>query len=315
MSRRGARHTTEGIRVRELPDCDTEGVRVRVTSAGICGTDLWLLSQGPLPFVLGHEFAGILDNGTPVAVYPLTHCNRCDQCQRGTYNRCRNLFEASLGIGADGGMCNELVVPEQSLTRLPSEVSPHDGLLVEPLAVAAHALRRLNLQSGQRVGVVGAGSLGLLVAALAADAGCEVGLVARHPHQYAAAEQLGVVTAVSGEYDVVVDAAGATSGLAHCQQLVAPGGVLLLLGVYDPEGVNFPAFPLLMKEVTIVTSTAYCCGGTHDDFATAAAFLARHPEIAEAVITHRFGLDDAPRAFATAADRAQGSIKVVVEPV
>jgi 2-desacetyl-2-hydroxyethyl bacteriochlorophyllide A dehydrogenase len=314
MSRRGVRNTADGIQVVDLPDDDSEGVRVRVASAGICATDLWLISQGPLPFVLGHEFAGVLDDGTPVAVYPLTACNDCDQCAQGAANRCRRMFEASLGFGADGGMCEELIVPESALTRVPDGLSPRDGVLVEPLAVATHALTRVDLQGGQRVAVVGAGSLGLLVAAVAADAGCEVAIVARHRHQEAASERLGVSRNVAGEYDVVVDAAGSESGLARCQELIAPGGTLLMLGVYSPAGVTFPAFPLLIKEAKIVTSTAYCYTSAQNDFQAAAAFLGRHPEVAQAVITHRFGLEDASSAFATAADRTHGAIKVVIDP-
>ena len=316
MSRRGVFNTDDGIAVRSMPDADSgEGVRLRVTSVGICTTDFWVLAQGPSPFAIGHEFAGHLDDGTLAAVYPLARCGQCDQCAKGAYNRCRRVFELSMGLGTDGGMCTELFVPEDSVTPLPDGVDPRDGLLVEPFAVGIHAIDRVDLQPGQRVAVIGAGALGLMVAAAVRAAGCETTIAARHPHQVAAAERLGLgLGELRGEYDVVVDAAGNEAALAQAVELLAPGGTLLLLSMYPPTGVSFPALPLLMKEANVVTSTAYCCNNSKDDFAASAEFLAKTPEVAEAVISHRFPLNEAPAAFATAQDRAGGAIKVVVHP-
>jgi 2-desacetyl-2-hydroxyethyl bacteriochlorophyllide A dehydrogenase len=316
LSRRGTFNTEDGIAVRPMPDADpTAGVRVRVTSVGICSTDFWVLAQGPSPFVIGHEFGGYLDDGTLAAVYPLARCGECDQCSAGAYNRCRRVFELSMGLGTDGGMCDELFVPEDAITRLPDGVAPRDALLVEPFAVAVHALERVDLQPGQRVAVIGAGSLGLIVAAATKAAGCDTSISARHLHQVTAAEKLELgLGELSGEYDVVVDAAGSEAALTQAVELLAPGGTLLILGMYPPAGINFPALPLLMKEANVVTSTAYCCNNRKDDFAASAEFLASTPALAEALISHRFPLEEAPAAFDAARDRASGAIKVVVHP-
>jgi 2-desacetyl-2-hydroxyethyl bacteriochlorophyllide A dehydrogenase len=318
VSRRGALNTEDGIAVMELPDAEPgEGkdVRLRVTSVGICTTDFWVLERGPSPFVIGHEFAGYLDDGTLAAVYPLARCGECDQCAKGAFNRCRRIFEFSMGLGADGGMCTELFVPKDSLTPLPAGVDPGNGLLVEPFAVAVHALDRVDLQSGQRVAVIGAGPMGLMVAASTRAAGCDTTIAARHPHQVKAAEQLDLgLDELNGEYDVVVDAAGSEGALQQAAELLAPGGTLLILAMYPATGINFPALPLLMKEANVVTSTAYCCNNDKDDFAASADFLARNPQLAEALITHRLPLDDAAAAFDAARDRASGAIKVVVHP-
>jgi threonine dehydrogenase-like Zn-dependent dehydrogenase len=113
---------------------------------------------------------------------------------------------------------------------------------------------------------------------------------------------------------VVVDAAGTESALNRAAELLAPGATLLLLGIYPPGGIMFPALPLMMKEARVITSTAYCFNSHRNDFAGAAAFLAGNPDVVEAIVTHRYPLADAPAAFDAARDRAGGTIKVVVHP-
>ena len=147
----------------------------------------------------------------------------------------------------------------------------------------------------------------------AARLGCTVALEARHPHQVVAGERLGATGPASGTYDLVVEAAGTQGALDRAFELVAPGGqVLMLSTAWDP--VTLPGFAAGMKEVTCRWSSM--TGHHHGvrDLDHSAALLARRPEIADALVTHRFPLADAAEAFRVAADRAAGSIKVVIEP-
>jgi threonine dehydrogenase-like Zn-dependent dehydrogenase len=146
----------------------------------------------------------------------------------------------------------------------------------------------------------------------ALGAGADVDLLARHPAQVEAGHRLGA-GAPQGEYDLVVDAAGSGSALASAVELARPGGAVLLLAVYFGE-VPLLGVPLLSKELTVLSAMAYAHHGGGSDFATAIELLAAHPEIADTLITKRFPLDDAAEAFHAAADRASGSIKVVLEP-
>ena len=143
--------------------------------------------------------------------------------------------------------------------------------------------------------------------------GADTGLAARHPHQREAGERLGAAVVDAGEYDVVVEAAGTEAALAQAAELCRPGGLVLFLSTHWGP-VPIPGFPALMKELAFRWSYTY---GTHPggrDVDDAAALLARTPTIASTLVTHRFPLDEAPRAFAVAADRAAGAIKVVLEP-
>ena len=111
----------------------------------------------------------------------------------------------------------------------------------------------------------------------------------------------------------MVEAAGTASGLERAVELCRREGTLLLLGVYW-DGMVMPGFAVLERQLTMVASVIYGRNAAGRDFDAAAALLAATPELAPALITHRFPLDEAPSAFEAAADRAAGAIKVVIEP-
>lgn len=301
------------VELREVPEPSGEGVRVHVRSIGICGSDLHMLEmKSPLNCVVGHEVAGVLDDGTPVTVEPAMPCGECPICRAGDYNLCPVGAGKSLGVGRDGGMADELRVPERCLVYLPSNVDVRDACVVEPLAVAMHGLRRAGLEAGQRVAVIGGGAIGLCAVAAAKSCNATVGLSARYDHQMAAGKSLGAVE-VEGQYDIVVDCAGTEKAVNRAVKLCKPKGNILILGTHW-SGLMLQQIPAMMKEITITSSFMYASNGSVRDFDVAAMLLSRHPEIAKALITHRFPLADVKQAFAVARNRKAGAIKVVLEP-
>ena len=309
---RAVRNTEQGIQVVDAPEPDGDGTRVTIRAATICGSDLHMLKFGPSPVTFGHEFAGVLDDGTPVAVDPTFACGTCDQCTSGAEHRCRIGSGGVLGIAIDGGLADAVNVQSRALVPLPDGLRVQDACLVEPLGVAVHGIRQAGLTGGERVAVVGAGAIGLAAVAAARAHTDDVGLVARHDAQRSAGERLGA-RASSGEYDVVVEAAGTESALEQAAELCRPGGTIVFVSTHW-EPVAIPGIPALMKELRFRWSYCY---GTHDgrrDLDDSAALLASNPEIIATLVTHRFPLDDAPEAFRVAADRAHGAIKVVLEP-
>jgi len=311
---RAVRACGKSVEVVELPAPEGDGVRVRVASAGICGSDLHMLAGGFLgEVVLGHEIAGVTDGGTPVAVEPLSPCGACAPCRRGDYNLCEHGPRIIHGVGRDGGMADELRVPARALVRLPAGVALGDACLVEPLAVVLHGLRRARLVGGERVAVVGGGAIGLCAVAAAGAAGAEVALEARHDAQRAAGERLGARAQPAGSFDLVVEAAGTESSFAKAAELARPGGRVALVGSFWTP-VRFPGIGLCMKEVDVIPASLYGRAGAMRDIDAAAALLAATPELPRTVITHRFPLEAAAEAFATAAARQSGALKVVLEP-
>jgi len=282
-----------------------------VCSASICGSDLTLLGWN-LPVTLGHEIAGTLD-GVGYCVEPTVRCGDCDQCRVGATQRCRGRApHGIIGVAFDGGLADRVAVPPECLVPLPAGLPVADGCLVEPLAVSWHALRKAGATPGQRVLIVGGGSIGLMAVAAAAAMGLEVDLEARHDHQRAAGERLGA-GAPNGQYDVTVESAGTDSALADCVRRTTPGGSIALVGM-AAEDRRLPSIPFVMNELSLFGCNCYDTNIYGHEFAQAAAVLAAEPEIAATVITHRFPLEAAAEAFRVAADRASGAIKVVLTP-
>jgi len=288
-----------------------QGELLTMKASGICGSDMEYLHYGTSK-ILGHELVGFRADGTAVAVEGLYGCGQCEPCLEGRFNLCRDAISNALGSGLDGGMVEQFRAPSARLVELPAGLAPEDGALVEPAAGSWHGVRMGGGAAGKRVAVVGGGSFGLLAAAAAQAQGAEqVDMEVRHPHQHEVRERLGAGE-TDGKYDLVIEAAGSPSALQRCIKLVRFGGTIVVLG-FHPGNIELPFWPLLTKEVTLIPTIGYCEHEGGRDMQQAAEMLAGRPEIAEAVITHRFPLEDAPEAFRVANDRAKGAIKVVVE--
>jgi L-iditol 2-dehydrogenase len=302
------------VHVVDVPAPQGEGVVVNVRSSGICGSDLHMLNMGfELPVTLGHEVAGTLSDGRAVALEPIAPCGHCDMCVQGDYSLCRLGAGMIHGVGLEGGMAEQILVPERAIVPLPNNVSASDACLVEPLAVAVHGIAMLDITPSTRVAIIGAGAVGLAAAAVLTPVVSSVAIAARHDAQKEAGERLGASLDPSGEYDVVVECAGTSESLAQAARLCKPGATILLLATYW-DGVALPAFEVGMKSLKIFASSLYGRQGLVRDVEVAAQLMARRPELADILITHRLPLDAATEAFAIAADRKAGAIKVVLEP-
>ena len=311
---RAVRYENGAVRLIDAEAPRGEGVRVRVTSCGICGSDLAMLDAGfPLAGIPGHEIAGTLADGTPVAIEPVAPCGVCEFCRTGDYQVCRAGVEVIYGVGRNGGMASEILVPERCLVALPRGLDPRHASLVEPLAVAVHGLRRAGIRGGEHVAVIGGGAIGLCAVAAAIAAGCQVFLAARHERQREAGARLGAKPLASGEAEITIDCAGTSDSLAQCAEVLRPNGRLLLLAAaWGP--LALPGFTFVAKELALTVASMYGRSAQGRDVDAAAALLAARPELGELLITHRFPLEAAAEAFRTARDRAAGAIKVVLEP-
>ncbi len=325
---------------RPRPDPGPHEVRLRVEACGICGSDLHLFQNGLYApgLVPGHEFAGSVDAlgpevegisvGQRMAVEPFRSCGRCDCCRRGRDPLCR--AARVLGLNDPGGLAEFVIVPARRLFRVPPDLDASLAALAEPMAVAVHALRRGGLAPGQRVLVLGAGSIGLLtlVAARTLGAG-EVWLTARHPHQAELAHALGAhqvlgedaaapaaLSGLGGEvpFDLVVESVGGqATTLEAAGAAVRPGGVVSVVGLFLGR-VEIDSLPLLLKEATLAWSYCYARGEGDADFAAAVRILDGERAGLDALVTHRVPLDQVARAYVTAAERRAGALKVSVLP-
>jgi len=308
---RAVRNSGGAVQVVDIDEPDGAGVLIHVSAVGICASDLKYLQMGSEQ-VAGHELSGTVADGTAVAVEAIFGCSSCPQCERGSYNLCER-GPTALGLTDAGGMCEWFLAPQHALTPLPRGLLASDASLVEPAAVAWHACRVGGVTPETRVAVVGAGAIGVLaVAAAQAMGAAEVTLAARHPHQHGARERLGVMEPTS-DHDVVIDCSGSEAGLFRSVELARSEGTVVHLGAQE-DSTTFPLLETFLREIVVKASLGYSTHDGHREFELAAQMLAGRPELADVLITHRFGLEDAEQAFATARDRSSGAFRVVVEP-
>jgi threonine dehydrogenase-like Zn-dependent dehydrogenase len=271
-----------------------------------------MVSFGPSPVTLGHEFCGRLDDGTPVAVLPAVRCGRCPRCQAGQPQQCTAVLDAMYGTTLDGGLADQVWIDPTCAVPLPPTLDLDVACLVEPLAVALHGANRAGVVAGARVLVIGGGPIGLCAVAVATMLGASVDGRANRPERRAAAERLGAGGSVGTDYDVVVDAAGTQTSLDEATRRVRPGGTIgVLASFWEPVAIGMS---LLMKEVSLVPGFTYGHHHGVSEFDEAVRMLDAMPELPRTVITHRFPLGEAAEAFRIASDPRSGAIKVVIEP-
>lgn len=315
-----------------MPEPGSGWVRVRVAAAGICGSDLHAyrakFSREGVP---GHEIGGTIDAagdgvtlaaGTPVAIEPVAGCGRCRHCTSRNPWHCRE--RQFFGGVPHGGMAEYVAVPADCAHPLPAGVDAATGALAEPVAVAVRGIHQGGVGPGSRVVILGAGTVGLVTIAVARAAGAEVAITARHGVQQGMARRLGATVFANADeaarelrgvdIDCVIETVGGhATTIAEAVRLASPGARIVLLGVFEGQP-GLPALALTLKEVELVGSICYGWHEGRREFAQAVTLLGQHRDALEQLVTHRFPLDRAAEAFATAADKATGSIKVHLVP-
>jgi (R,R)-butanediol dehydrogenase / meso-butanediol dehydrogenase / diacetyl reductase len=243
-----------------VPTLGPGQVLIRVAFAGMCGTDVHIY-EGLHPrarpgVILGHEISGevvAVENrelpipvGTHVVVEPLLACGRCVACREGNYHLCRE--HGLLGIDANGGFAEFVAVSSERIHPVPAGVDLTEAALVEPLAVAIHAVRRGSVAVGDHVLVFGAGPIGLLTALAARSAGAALVVVSEVvPFRLSLARKLGflvvdaaregaaeVIRDLTGGLgaDVVFDAAAAPATATQWVPVTKPSGTIVALGIF-----------------------------------------------------------------------------------
>ncbi len=306
-------------------------VLLRVTSVGLCGSDLHWYEEGAIgdarlaaPLVLGHEFSAVIASGPRsgerVAVDPADPCGACDPCLRGRSNLCVAMRFAGHGT-TDGALRALMTWPERLCHQLPDRLDSDAATLLEPLGVALHALELAQVGVGGRAGVYGSGPLGLLLVELLRLAGA-AGIVAtdRLTHRVAAAASLGATEAVlvqTGDrtaplsrepVDVAFEVAGDDDALVDAMGAARPGGRVVLVGIPAGDRTSFPASLARRKGLTLLV----CRRMTPLDLQRAIALVAAGQVTLEPLITECFPLSAAPEAFVALA--ARRGLKIVVNP-
>ena len=316
----------------EDPTCGEDEVIVEIKASGLCGSDLHYFKDGKVgtnivtePHILGHESSGeivecgknvnTLRKGDRVTIEPGVPCLRCSNCLVGKYHLCDSI--RFLGAPPNHGTFRRYLAHNALFVhKLSEDISYIEGAFVEPFAVAFNAIVKAGIIPGESILITGAGSIGLVILQLAKIAGASWITVADiDSYRLGLAKKLGadeVVTKIneeieSSKYDCVIEATGDGRVYDRAIDTIMKGGRIVIVGMSNsPATVDFTA--LLRKEAKILTVYRYA--NYYQPILK--LFEARRLNIEE-MVSHRFPLDEINRAFLTAVDTGQDTLKIIIE--
>jgi len=286
MMRASLLHGIRDLRLELLPR-PTPGpgeVLLKVASVGTCGSDVHYYVEGRIgdqivsePIIMGHEFSawvaelgeGVdgLQIGQLVAVEPAISCGECESCEQGHPNLCPDVIFCGTPP-VDGVFCEYTVKPAENCFPLPAEFDPVEGALLEPLGIAIHAVDLAHLRPGLTVAVLGAGPIGLLIAAAARASGASeiymteplayrrrfaldyVADVCLNPYEADVVAAIKQMTNGRG-VDVAFEAAGAAETCGQAAEVARVGGKVIVAGIPSEDRMTFAASTTRRKGLTI----------------------------------------------------------------
>jgi len=346
-------HGRGDVRVEDLPEPrpGPGELLLQVSFCGLCGTDLEEYQAGPgiipvdqpngltgraAPITLGHEFVGSVaalgdgvtsfSIGERIAPEVVLFCGQCYFCRRHEYALCLNW--AAIGLMADGGLAEFALVPAFSAARLPDALSDEEGALVEPTEVAVRAVRKSDLRPGERVAVVGGGTIGLLTLQVALAAGAsavyliepqqrrrELGIsfgaaAAFDPRQAEWSSELRELCDGVGP-DVVFECAGVTESADLAIKVARKGGRIVLVGIHA-ERVPISTLEIIIGEKRLVGTVQH---HYDEDLPSAVQLLAEGKVKVRQLITAREPLERVVSGgFQALIDEPARHLKVLIAP-
>ena len=317
----------------DKPVPNQDEVLISVKWAGICGSDVHAYyGKHPFiscPIVPGHEFVGIVEQvgdgtkdllGKRVTVLPSLVCGECYNCRTGRFNICDTL--RVIGCQAPGAFAEYTIVPKDKVFVLPDAISWAQGVLVEPHAVAVHAVRMAGNIAGKNVVVMGAGTIGLMViSTLKAYGAGNIVVTDFNEERLALARDFGADTTLNPgttslrEYveqeqhkvDIIFECVGVQATVNEGIELVSKGGDVLIVGVFE-EDVMVKMGLVQDKEIRVQGTLMY----DKEDYYEALRLIAMLPEVTK-IITNRFSLNDVAKAYEHIEQQPESVVKVLLE--
>ena len=329
-----------GIEVRDVdvPNLGDGDILVKVVVSSLCGSDIsvyewksghqgyhWWEGDLVLPVILGHEFSGQVVKvgprakkaavGDRIIASPLMPCGECAMCSGGKPEFCMN---SVLGYSVNGTYAEYVrLTASASIYKLPDSVSYESASLIEPLAVALHAVELSTIKPGDTAAVLGPGPIGLMTLQVLKAAGASLVMIAgtsADSERLEVAKRLGTdviidvtkedmvgraLEATGGEgLDLVFEATGNTVTLPQALRMVRFGGKVVLLGMYA-DLAHFNPVDVVKGSKSIIGAIAY----EPQTWKRALALVAKRVVMPEAIISHRLPLREAEKGFELAATK------------
>lgn len=301
-------------------------VKLRVSHAGICGSDLHNFKTGQWitrsPSIAGHEFAGVvtevgpevaaLEVGEHVAADSRFWCGECGSCRAGARHLCEKL--GFVGEICDGGFAEEVILPERLLHKVPAGLDMRIAATAEPVAVALHAVRRLRLAKGEPVLVIGCGPIGGFAAVILKH--LRLGPVLVADRNAARAELVARVTgakvvnlddvAQQARVKAAIDATGSIAALRQTLGCIAGGGSLALVGISHGT-LDLDPNILVEREIALIGCHAFA-----DELPEAIAMLPACAAMIALLLDREITLDEVPAAYERLAKGEASGLKTLI---
>lgn len=297
------------------PSIGEDDVLTKIMAMGVCGTDLQFfkgIRKIPFPHLSGHEASGkIVDVGSQVkgisvgdrvVIDPNIHCGQCWYCRRGQFNLCEN--KKVLGVSLPGCFTEYVKITQKNILKLPDSVPYWHGVLVEPLSIALHVFNRSNIQIGENVLLLGAGTIGLMLLQLLTTIGIHITVIDKINDRLIKAQDLGADRIINSSdksfqsllkenkvYHKVIDAVGIPETLERSVELAGAGGRVVWLGLPTSD-IRINAFHFLYRELTLYSSLAY-----NYEFGEALQLIENGKIDLKNIVTHQFSFSEINQAF------------------
>lgn len=316
----------------DKPNCPKGWAIVKVKAAGICSSDIArVFTKGTykFPTVPGHEFSGIVETvgsmedrqmvGKHVGVFPLIPCRKCVQCAEKHYEMCASYDY--LGSRRDGGFAEYVAVPVWNLRTIDESISFTSAAMLEPLAVALHAMKLSGIKNGDNVAIIGTGMIGISAAQWAKNLGAgSVTIIGRNELKRSIIEKCDLKYEVCNDkdtvdqYDIVLEAVGTPQSVDLSVNAAIPGGTIVLMG--NPSGnielVQNTYWRILRKQLRLVGTWNSSYDGTNpSDWTESIDALANKKVDVESLISHCFGQEELMKGFKLMRDHRVPYIKVM----
>lgn len=325
----------------DIPVPEDSETLVQIKAAGICGSDIpriFVNGTYHFPTIPGHEFSGIdVKTKKRVGVFPLIPCRKCKPCRDGRYEMCRNY--SYLGSRTDGGFAEYAAVPEWNMIELPDNVTFEQAAMLEPMAVAVHAMRSISPSCDDTVAVMGLGTIGMLLVMFLLDAGVtDIYVIGNKDFQRKTCKAMGIdeiryIDASSEEQNSAVaeqimnvthgrgvgvffECVGKNETIETALKVTAPGGRIQLVG-NPASDISFDRdtyWKILRNQLTVKGS--WNSSFTHDDDDDWHYVLNRLKEgkiCPEMLISHRFGFNELNKGLDIMRNKTEDYIKVMIE--
>lgn len=331
-------HGINNLRYETVPDLQPKEnqVLIKVKAAGICGSDIPRIYKTGMyshPLIPGHEFCGIVDKigenvsegllGKRVGVFPLIPCNKCKCCLGKKYEMC--LDYNYIGSRTNGAFAEYVVAPADNVIILPDEISYETAAMLEPMAVAIHAIRKSNIKTGDSVAVVGLGTIGMLITTFLNHMGYnDITVIGNKEIQKRTIHKLGLERVKYKSFsnisdlsdcDIVFECVGSNEAINCAINIAAYGGKVVTVG--NPKSdVTFDKnvyWKILRRQLTLIgTWNSSFTHEINDDWNYVIGLIGKHKIDISPIVSHRFSMADLDQGLKIMRDKTEEFMKIMI---